>query len=234
MKYPYAEVELRSDGSPADPAQVTAALQMVRNTGATDVLVMVHGWNNDMPAARALYQRLAASMAAADRRTGALEERELAVIGILWPSIRWADDGQVAGGGVALDDAEAQLAAQIAEQVEDEQVRSRLLELVGQIETSSDARDQYVHVLRGLLPEPEAADEDPPPSGFTDDDPETVFQAARSAGGLTGHRRPEEPLVAVRSAARSPAVGCLGAGCPAAGERLAWDSEGSSTLHAIC
>lgn len=215
MHYPYAEIELRSDGSPADPGQVDAAVALVADSGATDVLVMVHGWNNDLPAARSLYERLAASLTAADQWTGALDGRSLVVIGILWPSIRWADDGRVAGGGAAVADPGAELAAQITDRIDDEQVRTRLLRLVGELESSSDARQQYLDLLRGLIPAAVDGDEDPPPTGFTDDDPDAVFAAARSAGGLSG--APASGGAAVGGAIGGPGAGGGAAGGGAAG-----------------
>ena len=48
MKFPFAAVELESEGSVHDLAQLAAARAVV--DGADDVLVLVHGWNNDMPA----------------------------------------------------------------------------------------------------------------------------------------------------------------------------------------
>src|SRR5258708_40352049 len=88
VKFPYAEVEIRSDGKLHDPKQLEAAQTAV--AGADDVLLLVHGWNNDKPAARALYERLCDSIAAV-REQGYSKDRTIAAIGALRPSIKWAD-----------------------------------------------------------------------------------------------------------------------------------------------
>lgn len=187
MEYPYAEVEVRSDGSLHDPAQLAAAVAMVRDSGATDVLVMVHGWNNDMVAARRLYEQLAASMGAVESSVPAFRGRRLAVIGILWPSVRWAEEGTIAGGGAGALDPVGALAADIPALVGDPVVGERLAQLVPLLETTPEAREEYLALLRELLPAPGGADdEDPPPTALTQGSTDEVFEAARGSGGLLG------------------------------------------------
>ena len=85
----------------ADPDQVAAALAMLDRAQATDVLVLAHGWNNDIGAAERLYTQLTDNLA--DLIPAGSAARP-AVIGILWPSVRWADEDQIAGGGVSVGD----------------------------------------------------------------------------------------------------------------------------------
>jgi hypothetical protein len=186
MEYPYAEVQMRSDGTVHDPAELAAAVEEARAAGATDVLVMVHGWNNDMVAARQLYENLAASMASVEQAVPGAAGRRIAVIGVLWPSIRWADAGVVAGGGAGVTDEAGALAAEITERVEDPDVQARLVELIPQLDSSPAAREEYLDLLRGLLPEPARDDEDPPPTSLTHGGTDEVFDAARTSGGLGG------------------------------------------------
>ena len=101
MKLPYAAVEFTKDGQVADPDQVAAALAMLDRAQATDVLVLAHGWNNDIGAAERLYTHLTDNLA--DLIPAGSAARP-AVIGILWPSVRWADEDQIAGGGVSVGD----------------------------------------------------------------------------------------------------------------------------------
>jgi hypothetical protein len=184
MKFPYAEVELHADGSVVHPEQVQAAKAAV--SGADDVLVLVHGWNNDMPAARRLYERLTDSVDAVRSRVPGATGRRLAVVGVFWPSIKWADDADVAGGGASAGDAAGALVADIAERDLDPGVTAQLQALVPRLETSADARQQYLDLLRSQLPEALEGDEEPPPPTLTEGDADTAFERARSAGGLSG------------------------------------------------
>lgn len=183
MRYPYAEIEFEKDGSIHDLAQVRAAVDMVRDSGATDVLVLSHGWNNNMPAARALYSTLIDNMDDVRPQVPAAAGRTFAVIGILWPAIQWADE--IAGGGAGVADPAAALAAQITDRVDDD-AAAELAALVEDLDTSAAARARYLEILRGLLPTEGADGDDPPPEAFTQGDVETVFELARSSGGLTG------------------------------------------------
>jgi pimeloyl-ACP methyl ester carboxylesterase len=186
MQYPYAEVQLRADGSVHDPAQLAAAVETARAAGATDVVVLVHGWNNDMAAARSLYERLAGSLRAVEPSVPAAAGRRIAVVGALWPSIRWADEGTVAGGGAGTTDPAAALAAEVQDRIEDPGVQERLVELIPRLDTSREARTEYLALLRGLLPASAADDEEPPPLSLTAGGTDEVFEAARAGAGLAG------------------------------------------------
>lgn len=178
MRLPYAEVEFESTGRLHEPAQQQAALDLVRSERATDVLVLVHGWNNDMSAARGLFERLTARVAGARDLVPAAAQRRIVVIGVLWPSIRWASEDPLAGGGAGLLDEQSALQAEIAERIEDPQVVARLEQLVPDLETSADARREFLDTLRGQLPGLPDDDEEPPPTSFLQGDVEDVFEQA--------------------------------------------------------
>jgi hypothetical protein len=186
MKYPYAEVQMRTDGSVNDPQELAKAVEMVKTSGATDVVLLTHGWNNDMAAARGLYTALDSSLKSVEPATMASAGRKLAIVGILWPSIKWADEANVAGGGAGIGNETDDLIAQIKERIEDPAVRDQLVALVPKLDTSADARSSYLELLRGLLPKPLPVDEDPPPSTLREGDPETVFTEAQGSGNLGG------------------------------------------------
>lgn len=187
MEYPYAEVQMNSDGTVSDPAELAAAIQTVKAAGATDVLLMVHGWNNDMEAARRLYENLAASMSSVAPQLPAAADHKVAVIGVLWPSIKWADEAAIAGGGAGLADEAGELVSEITERVEDPDVRAQLVDLIPLLDSSSQARQTYLDLLRGLVPaEADDDDEDPPPASLRHGGADEVFDAARTSGGLSG------------------------------------------------
>ncbi|GAB3986509.1 hypothetical protein V1634_05750 [Plantactinospora veratri] len=185
MQFPYAEVEIRSTGEIHDDAQQRAALELVASSGATDVLVLCHGWNNDIPQARRLYQRLTDNLAAVRPAVPGEASRTLAVVGALWPSIRWSDEDEVAGGGVAVGDEAAALVGAIATRVEDPARAALLTRLVPRLTDSAEARQRFLDALREQIPAAPAApstgatevDEDPPPTALLHADAETVFQA---------------------------------------------------------
>jgi hypothetical protein len=178
MRFPYAEVEFTTGGTGHDPAQRQAAVDMVSAPGVTDVLVLAHGWNNDMPAARRLYTSLTDRIADVRGSVPEAACRSLVVVGALWPSVRWADEDAIAGGGVALGTPAAALTDHVGAAVDDAAAAERLTELVPDLERSSAARAEYLRVLRKLLPPAIEGDEDPPPQTLLAGDPDEAFQAA--------------------------------------------------------
>ncbi|MFC6022613.1 hypothetical protein ACFP2T_41455 [Plantactinospora solaniradicis] len=192
LQFPYAEVEIESTGAIHDENQRRAALDLVAATGPTDILVLCHGWNNDIPRARRLYARLTDNMAGVRPAVPSAASRSLLVIGVLWPSIRWSDEDEVAGGGAGIGDEATALTEAIAERIEDPTRAALLTRLVPKLTGSAQARREFLDALREQVPTAPAAltsgsgtggsgvgvDEDPPPAAFLDGDPEEVFAEA--------------------------------------------------------
>ncbi|GIH24995.1 hypothetical protein Aph01nite_33050 [Acrocarpospora phusangensis] len=186
MRFPYAKVQFRSGGEPHDPAERQRAIDLVRAPGVTDVLVLSHGWNNDMAAAEDLYEKLAASLDSVPRPAG----MRLVVIGVLWPSVRWAADGMLAGGGLAVEGGAELLRAEIAETVTDPERAAALDALVSDLGTA-EAQERFLELLREALPASAPEDEEPPPSLLTVGDAATAF--ALAAEPLPLALLPEDP-----------------------------------------
>jgi hypothetical protein len=185
MAYPVVEVEFTSHGDLHDPDQQAAAVAAARE--ATDVLLFVHGWNNDMVAARRLFSRLADSVAAATDHVPGARDRRLAVVAVLWPSVRWADEDDLAGGGVGLGDDEAELRAAIAASVDDEDVARELMALVPDLDTDTAARTRFVALLRQRMPDGATDAGDPPPRLLAEGDADEVLgELGQPAGDLEG------------------------------------------------
>jgi pimeloyl-ACP methyl ester carboxylesterase len=177
MRFPYAEVEFRSTGELHDAAQQRAAIEAVTEAAATDILLLAHGWNNDKDQATRLYERLTDNIAAVRSDVPGARARNLAVVGLLWPSVKWADDDDLAGGGLSSDDEAASLVDAIRDGVVDPEIADRLVRLVPTLETSEESRAAFLEELRALLPDlPE--DEDAPPHTLTDGDVEETFDKA--------------------------------------------------------
>src|SRR6185295_13819924 len=91
----------------------------VRNTGAaklTDLFVISHGWNNDSAEAQELYEELFANLAAQMPSHAALTDRKFAVVGIFWPSKKFADNELIPSGGAASFDDGADLSSSAVKQ----------------------------------------------------------------------------------------------------------------------
>ena len=213
MKLPYAHVEFTKSGVVRNPAQLNAALAMLDQVGATDVLVLAHGWNNDIAAAERLFNTLSDQVAA---RVPAGSPVTLAVIGVLWPSVRWADADQIAGGGVAVGDDESELALAIEQSVDDPALAAQLTALTGRLDTG-EGRAEFLALARDLLPPAGSvptADEDPLPAALRSGEPDEVFDAVRIAAADAG----DEPLVGASGAGAGSGSGAdapgAGAGAP--------------------
>src|SRR5438046_4214590 len=95
------EVEFRKDGTLLDEGQRSALLGGL--AGASNLLVMSHGWNNDKAEAGKLYDDFVKSLedvAAADIVSG-FKDRRIVVARLLWPSKKFADRDLIPGGGAA-------------------------------------------------------------------------------------------------------------------------------------
>lgn len=189
MDLPYTEVEFDKKGAIVHPEQVTNAAKLIGDEHATDVLVVSHGWNNTFADARALYERLIASLADVRGSVARASGRRFVVVGVLWPSILWAPpDGDGGGGGAGLgDDADALLTT-LDQQIEDPKRRAKLKALVPDLENSPQARAQFLELLRAKLPAGAVDDDDPDsaPEALKTADAETIFDAAGGGSGWGG------------------------------------------------
>jgi hypothetical protein len=102
--FPYREVRFSIDGGAVDPVEVRDLLAMLADTSVTDLLVLTHGWYNDIARARLEYTTFARCLAETLPHIGGLGDRRIALAGVLWPSMFLADpqfatDPRFAGGG---------------------------------------------------------------------------------------------------------------------------------------
>jgi hypothetical protein len=171
--YPFYPLEISKDGVIFSAAQQAAVLDAATAAGAdqlTDLVVISHGWNNDMAEARQLYNGLISSMArlAVGPRAPAAGGRRLATVGIFWPAKRFADEDLIPAGGVASIRAAAASGrpvptAAIRQKLDalkgtfdrpDEQALERAKTLVDRLEDSPSAQREFVDLIRSVLPKP--------------------------------------------------------------------------------
>jgi hypothetical protein len=191
--YPYVELEFAKDGSPVHPEQAGAVRQLAEKV--SDVVVISHGWNNDMDEARRLYRDLFASMDAV--RAGGLDlgARTIGVVGILWPSKRFTDAELIAGGAASAGEVDPALPADLRgsadafDHPDAAAILDRAAELADRLEDSPKAQREYADLLRSLV-QPDAAEPaDAPEELFTLDGPDLLdrLHAAARPGAGTPH-----------------------------------------------
>ena len=103
--FSFFPVEFTKDGTLFNQSQAQALLDALHETPATDLLVLSHGWNNDMADARDLYTRFLAEVRGVLNNPGAqldVAARRLVVMGVLWPSKKFADAQLVPAAGAGL------------------------------------------------------------------------------------------------------------------------------------
>jgi hypothetical protein len=143
-----------------DPGQLGALRDHLAAAGVTDLLVVSHGWNNDLADALQLYEKLLGKVAAAGR--GRWGDREVALVGVFWPSKRFADRDLIPGGaaGVEGDVPTAVLVAEIEalrgafgdeDDPEVDAILDGLEALAPQLSDSGEARRRFVDGVRDLL-----------------------------------------------------------------------------------
>jgi hypothetical protein len=101
------DVEFTKEGAVFDSTQLDA---LVENLTRTDLIVVVHGWNDDMHEAEELYDELLGNLEAllaarespqAPPALRALIGRRFSYCRVFWPSKRFADEDLIPGGGAA-------------------------------------------------------------------------------------------------------------------------------------
>src|SRR5271165_7469694 len=101
MSIPILEMQFDKDANPVIPSQeqdIIKALTAPGNT-FTDVVVISHGWNNDIDEARTLYSNFFSSL---EQVFPGAAAKTLAV-GIFWPSKKFADTDLIPGGAASAD-----------------------------------------------------------------------------------------------------------------------------------
>jgi hypothetical protein len=187
--FPYFEVEFTKDGAVSDAAQVTALHDSIMQGGTTDLLTISHGWNNDMADARDLYARfLAAVRRVLDNRlVPTAATRSFAVLAVLWPSKKFADEELIPSGAAALGSAvsipfvQQQLdRLEAALQSPDKSPTiARARALVPALENSPKAQEEFANLIRSVLPATDVEPEDASTDFFSRNGKELMDRLAK-------------------------------------------------------
>ena len=165
--FPYLEAEFTKEGAllaPPDPKQIA---DFVTSAGATDLLVISHGWNNDMDEARTLYRDFFghARKALQEGMVPGAASRRFAVLGVLWPSKKFAEEDLIPGGGAGLGGAEDSAIGNRLEQLgqADPSAAAALGQargLLDRLEHDSAAQRRFVDLVRSVVPRPKDTTDD--------------------------------------------------------------------------
>ena len=161
------DVSFDKDAALVDPSSVGRLSDVIVTNKVTDLFVISHGWNNNIPEAidhyTRFFDRVRAQLDA--KAVAAIANRKFAVMAIFWPSKRFTDEDAIPGGAAAAVDARAEQINEtldnLADLFRDRGISAQLEEaklLVDRLEDDEPAQDRFVEIARGLLgsaPEPD-------------------------------------------------------------------------------
>ena len=163
----YVAARFDKDGAALNKQEVTLP------EGTTDVIVASHGWNNTEEQAEQLYIPLFTNFAAV--ASDQLQNKKIAIVGVIWPSKRFTDvvDAAVAeqarGGGAGFGTSSAAADETIKAKLDviatmfDKKAAKKITAAknqIGKLESDLDARRKFVDELRSLLDESASHEED--------------------------------------------------------------------------
>lgn len=203
-EFDYFAVEFDKRAKLVQTSQVNALLDYVETAGLSDLLIMSHGWNNDEKEAQDLYKSFFTQVQSELKTNapGSLAGRRFAVLGIFWPSKKFADAELIPGGAANLGaNPEAELLAQLDslqgffdhKQASVKLKRAR--ELAVKLESDPLAINDFADVVRALPSKGDANEEDASDTFFRLLAPELVQKLSRpqmlmpgnvSRGGAAG------------------------------------------------
>lgn len=216
---PVFEIEFDKKGKLFSAAQLSELQNHLKSSGTTDLIVFAHGWNNDMADARELYTKFFTEVGTtlSQGAIPALAARKFAGAVTLWPSKKFTDKDLIPGGGAAsvAKDEMAAVKARLKDLAKDDvrlgkskpasaAVRKkveRATALLKKLETDPKAQEQFVKIIRSLLPDKAAS---------ADDGTKNFFKAKESQL-LQGLRKPAV-IAAPVSGGGAASLGVTGTG----------------------
>jgi hypothetical protein len=155
--FPYQEIEFHKDLG-HNEAQESELQTMLDEHDITDLVIVSHGWNNDMDEARTLYQDLFTSMRTAldNGSGGGLPGRTIGILGILWPAKKFTERELIAGGAAAAgaDDVLLDRLEELKncfDLEDDAPLLERAKALVADLENKRTARNEFGDIVRQLM-----------------------------------------------------------------------------------
>lgn len=166
--FPYFEIQFNKKGEVIDANKVNALLNDIELEAITDLIIISHGWKNDIEDATNLYTELSGNIRTVldAGSCGGLKGRNIGIVGVFWPSKKFSSSDQQSesGGGVSLEGAvsEELILEELdsLEELSDVNNAKLLIEqakaLVISLEDRKTAQDQIVDLIRQILFDEEA------------------------------------------------------------------------------
>jgi hypothetical protein len=159
--FPYFEVQFNKQGGVHDQGEVNKLLEFLKQETITDLFIISHGWNNDMDEARRLYRNFFEHMREVldSGKVPNVNARKFAVLAVLWPSKKFAEQDLIASGAASLEspitNADINEQLDILKELVNDPHADGVLEqvkiLVPQLEDSPSARAQFADLVRSVL-----------------------------------------------------------------------------------
>jgi hypothetical protein len=164
---PYVAATFDKDGAALNKQEVKVPNE------TTDVIVASHGWNNTEEQAEQLYTDLFANFAAV--ASDQLQNKKIAIVGVIWPSKRFTDvvdaavSEQARGGGAGFGSSSTAADETIKAKLDviatmfDKKAAKKITAAknqIGKLESDLAARRKFVDELRSLLDDSAAHEED--------------------------------------------------------------------------
>jgi hypothetical protein len=163
--YPAFDLMYDTTGNLVDPSSQTDLTNWLASDNGkqtTDIVLISHGWNNDISEARQLYSDFFAALALVQKSQGVAQDRKFAIAAIFWPSKRFADSDLIPGGAASLSlSLDAQLNAQLDQLkvilAADPTAAAKIehaRDQIAKLDVSQSAQDDFVFALVSALPAP--------------------------------------------------------------------------------
>jgi hypothetical protein len=219
--YPAFEVMFDTNGKLVDAsaqADAVAYFGTGDGKGIDDLIVISHGWNNDIADARQLYADFFTALAGAAQKMP--KQRKFGVIGIFWPSKKFADSSLIPGGAAGLADPSALVVSaqldQFAELFSADPSTpvkiAHLKALIPVLSLSTSAQDDYVVTLASMIPKPRyEGDEGMDAARFAIDATPGHVVLSMLASPVPTATTPQPAASATAPASNRPAAGTGGA-----------------------
>lgn len=188
--FPYFEVQFNKQGGVHDEVEINKLLEFLKYKIVTDLFVISHGWNNDMDEARQLYRNFFKHMREVleSGKVPIVDARKFAVLAVLWPSKKFAEQNVIPGGAANLEspitnaDINGQLdalKALVNEPLADN-IFEQMKALVPQLEDRPSASEQFANLVRSVLAQGELNEEDASIDFFELDGEEVMNRLSKS------------------------------------------------------
>jgi hypothetical protein len=159
--FPYFQIQFDKHGNIFDSSEVEALLEGIESNEITDLVVLSHGWKNDIADATALYEELISNLRKVLEAgsAGGLPNRKLGFVGVFWPSKKFTPVELQPGGGASIeglitDDMIRDELDALAVLADADDASSKIDEakaLVAELEDRKSAQDKFVELVLEIL-----------------------------------------------------------------------------------